>query len=101
MHAAPPPTQPQHPHPTPHTHPQGVQLEALYGSLLFGALVGWLALASGVAHVGLAYTLAHNWRQYRSLYYANCAVGFSGVLFALKVGRPERPLPLPAACPGA
>ena len=65
---------------------QGCQLEPDLGSLSFLALVGELLALSHVATVGLAAAAAKvlpelAGEQYRS----GCAIGFSAVLFALKV----------------
>lgn len=65
---------------------QGSQLEPRLGSAAYGALVAELALVSNALYMGLAALLARHapalgW----SLMHA-CAVGFSGVLFGMKVG---------------
>ncbi|KXZ53472.1 hypothetical protein GPECTOR_7g922 [Gonium pectorale] len=64
---------------------KGVQLERRYGHLLFGALVAELLAAAHLITVALAALLAANIPGYRYLYRDQCAVGFSAVLFGLKV----------------
>ncbi|KAG2444191.1 hypothetical protein HYH02_009129 [Chlamydomonas schloesseri] len=64
---------------------KGVQLEGRYGHWGFAALVAELLLLSHGATVLLAAALAELFPGYRYLYWDTCAVGFSAVLFALKV----------------
>ncbi|GFR40875.1 hypothetical protein Agub_g1526, partial [Astrephomene gubernaculifera] len=63
---------------------KGVRLERRYGSLRFAALVGELLLAAHGMTVLLAAVLAAQVPGYWYLM-ESCAVGFSAVLFALKV----------------
>jgi rhomboid domain-containing protein 1 len=64
---------------------KGVQLEARHGSLRFGLLMAWLAALSQGLYVAGAAALAAYIPEYGLLYARTCAIGFSGVLFALKV----------------
>lgn len=65
---------------------QGAQLEPDLGSLKFLGLVGELLLLSHIATVGLAAAAAKALPDLLgSQYYGSCAIGFSAVLFAMKV----------------
>lgn len=64
---------------------KGVLLERQYGSLGFLALVGELLILSHSLVVGGAYVMSCIFPEYGYLYKTTCAVGFSAVLFALKV----------------
>ena len=65
---------------------QGCQLEPDLGSLSFLALVGELLALSHVATVGLAAAAARVLPDLAGDQYHNsCAIGFSAVLFAMKV----------------
>ena len=65
---------------------QGSQLEPDLGSLSFLALVGELLVLSHTATVGLAAAAAKLLPDLAGQqYYSGCAIGFSAVLFALKV----------------
>ena len=75
---------------------KGSQLEPMYGSLGFLMLVVELGFTSNILYVGLAYLLRSSRRRvggvldlYSTIMdpqlWNNCAVGFSGILFALKV----------------
>lgn len=65
---------------------QGCQLEPDLGSISFLALVGELLALSHVATVGLAAAAAKLLPDLAGeQYYSGCAIGFSAVLFALKV----------------
>ena len=65
---------------------QGVQLEPDLGSLAFLALVGELLALSHVATVGLSAAAARVLPDLAGdQYHSSCAIGFSAVLFALKV----------------
>ncbi|CAL5224585.1 g7292 [Coccomyxa viridis] len=65
---------------------KGCQLEPDLGSLSFLALVGELLALSHVATVGLAAAAAKMLPDLAGdQYYSSCAIGFSAVLFALKV----------------
>ncbi len=69
-----------------HAWLQGAQLEPDLGSVRFLGLVGELLLLSHVATVGLAAAAAKALPDLAGAqYYSSCAVGFSAVLFALKV----------------
>ncbi|XP_023707420.1 rhomboid-related protein 4 [Cryptotermes secundus] len=62
---------------------KGRSLERRYGSTNFGFLLLMISVLTSVIYVGLGYTLTevlHN-----SYYMRSCAIGFSGVIFALKV----------------
>ncbi len=63
---------------------QGAQLEPALGSLTFLGLVG--ELLSHLATIGLAAAAANALPDWAGTqYYSSCAIGFSAVLFALKV----------------
>lgn len=65
---------------------QGAQLEPALGSLTFLGLVGELLLLSHLATVGLAAAAAKAFPDWAGAqFYSSCAIGFSAVLFALKV----------------
>ncbi|CAL8464708.1 g4243 [Coccomyxa elongata] len=65
---------------------KGAQLEPDLGSMRFLGLVGELLLLSHVATVGLAAAAAKVLPDLAGVqYYSSCAIGFSAVLFALKV----------------
>eukprot|EP00198_Chlamydomonas_reinhardtii_P004001 XP_001693337.1 predicted protein [Chlamydomonas reinhardtii] len=64
---------------------KGAQLESRYGHWGFAALVAELLLLSHGLTALLAAALAAGFPGYRYLYWDTCAVGFSAVLFALKV----------------
>jgi len=65
---------------------QGSQLEPDLGSLSFLALVGELLALSHITTVGLAAAAAKLLPDLAGeQYYSGCAIGFSAVLFALKV----------------
>jgi len=64
---------------------QGVVLEPALGSARFAVLVAELLLVSQLLLVLLARALAAVAPALAGSYYSACAVGFSGVLFALKV----------------
>lgn len=67
--------------------PQGVVLEPAIGSARFARLVVELLLVSQVLYTLIAAGLAEAYPAlFLGGYYSTCAVGFSGVLFALKVG---------------
>jgi hypothetical protein len=67
--------------------PQGVQLERALGSQGFALLLLELLVLSHGLVAGLAWTLPAYIPAYGYLYYDTCAIGFSAVIFALKVGR--------------
>ncbi|XP_038195713.1 rhomboid-related protein 4 isoform X2 [Arvicola amphibius] len=62
---------------------KGIKLERRLGSRWFGYIITTFSLLTGVVYLLLQFTLAEfmNEPDFRR----NCAVGFSGVLFALKV----------------
>jgi len=62
---------------------KGRSLESRYGSKKFLILLSLLTLASSGIYVGLAYMATEITHDY--FYMRQCAIGFSGVLFALKV----------------
>ncbi|CAL4125067.1 unnamed protein product, partial [Meganyctiphanes norvegica] len=62
---------------------KGRSLEARYGSKKFVILLCVLILASSSIYIGLAYIATEVTKDY--YYMSQCAIGFSGVLFALKV----------------
>lgn len=62
---------------------KGRTLERLFGSVKFFILLVVLTLAEGLTYVGLAYAASQYFESYS--YMRECAVGFSGVIFALKV----------------
>ena len=73
---------------------KGSQLEPLYGSVKFALLIGELILTSGLMYIGCALVLHQQWyAPTMSLSFLmgsrnlmnTCAVGFSAVLFGLKV----------------
>lgn len=62
---------------------KAVTLERHFGSAYFAYMVGVFSVATGVLYLAIHYFLAEfldQWSQIQS-----CAVGFSGVIFALKV----------------
>ncbi|XP_015591364.1 rhomboid-related protein 4 [Cephus cinctus] len=62
---------------------KGSYLEPMYGTTNFALLVGILSLACSAMYVSLGYILMQITEDYA--YYTACAIGFSAVLFALKV----------------
>ena len=64
---------------------QGGQLEPRMGSLPFLRLCTELALVSNTLYVALALALSSHWPLLGRAVMNQCAVGFSGVLFGLKV----------------
>jgi len=56
------------------------------GSLAFARLIAELVLTSNALYCGLALLLASHWPALGWPLMRACAVGFSGVLFGLKVG---------------
>lgn len=64
---------------------KGVLLERRFGSVRFAALLGELLLLSHGLFVGLAAAAAYYVPEYAHLYFSNCAIGISAVLFGLKV----------------
>ena len=62
---------------------KGVNLERRYGSLAFLAILILMIGLTGLVYVGLCATIAKNLKDLS--YLRQCAVGFSGVLFAMKV----------------
>ncbi|XP_074860595.1 rhomboid-related protein 4 [Carettochelys insculpta] len=62
---------------------KGIKLEHKLGSILFGYIIAVFSVLVGIVYVVLEFTLAELLSD--PLYKMNCAVGFSGVLFALKV----------------
>uniref|UniRef100_K7G0W9 Rhomboid domain containing 1 n=1 Tax=Pelodiscus sinensis TaxID=13735 RepID=K7G0W9_PELSI len=62
---------------------KGIKLERKLGSLFFGYIIAVFSVLIGIVYMVLEFALAGllNDPSYR----VNCAVGFSGVLFALKV----------------
>ncbi|GAB4816364.1 hypothetical protein N2152v2_003410 [Parachlorella kessleri] len=64
---------------------KGGQLEPRLGSLPFLRLCAELALVSNTLYVALAAALAAHWPLLGRAVMNQCAVGFSGVLFGLKV----------------
>uniref|UniRef100_A0A8D0H104 Rhomboid-related protein 4 n=1 Tax=Sphenodon punctatus TaxID=8508 RepID=A0A8D0H104_SPHPU len=62
---------------------KGIKLEKRLGSVLFGTIIAVFSLLVGVAYMMLEIMLAELLSD--PSYKMNCAVGFSGVLFALKV----------------
>eukprot|EP00884_Botryococcus_braunii_P014510 jgi/Botrbrau1/2305/Bobra.101_2s0126.1 len=64
---------------------KGAQLEPAMGSLPYAGLVAELLLLSNGIQVLSALALAKAWPSMAAIYYRRCTVGFSGVLFALKV----------------
>eukprot|EP01083_Nonionella_stella_P258443 883384_1 len=63
---------------------KGRQLEPRMGIVRFLWAIFILAISSNVLYIGIAYILAHEF-DYPGPYYHQCAVGFSAVLFGLKV----------------
>lgn len=62
---------------------KGGYLEPKYYSINFGILIGILSLGCSTMYVGLSYGLMQMTADWS--YYTTCAIGFSAVLFALKV----------------
>ncbi|KAH9364956.1 hypothetical protein HPB48_012966 [Haemaphysalis longicornis] len=62
---------------------KAIQLENDMGSAKFGYVLALLLVLCGVIEVGLAFILS--WASGNSKYIQECGVGFSGVIFALKV----------------
>lgn len=62
---------------------KGSFLENMYGTTNFAFLVGLLSLGCSSMYVALGYALTQITEDYS--YYTTCAIGFSAVLFALKV----------------
>lgn len=62
---------------------KGSYLEPMYGTANFALLVGLLSLGCSSMYVFLGYALTQITTDYA--YYTSCAIGFSAVLFALKV----------------
>ena len=62
---------------------KGSYLEPMYGTINFAILVGMFSLGCSAMYVGLGYALTQITEDYS--YYTSCAIGFSAVLFALKV----------------
>lgn len=62
---------------------KGSYLEPMYGTMNFGILVGFLSGACSAMYVALGWTLTQITEDYS--YFTACAIGFSAVLFALKV----------------
>ncbi|KAK0085320.1 hypothetical protein PV325_005430 [Microctonus aethiopoides] len=62
---------------------KGAYLERMYGSVNFGILIGVISLGCSALYVGLSWILTQLTADYS--YYTTCAIGFSAVLFALKV----------------
>ena len=65
---------------------QGATLEPALGSGRYALLLGELLILSQTLLVLLARSVAAAAPVFAASYYSVCAVGFSGVLFALKVG---------------
>eukprot|EP00879_Flechtneria_rotunda_P020493 GHRR01021561.1.p1 GENE.GHRR01021561.1~~GHRR01021561.1.p1 ORF type:complete len:250 (+),score=99.52 GHRR01021561.1:583-1332(+) len=64
---------------------KGVQLEHRYGSGAFALLLAELLVLSHSMFVALAVLAAEYVPEFGYLYLSNCAIGFSAVLFGLKV----------------
>lgn len=62
---------------------KGSYLEPMYGTSNFAILIGILSVGCSTMYVTLGYALTQCTEDYA--YYTACAVGFSAVLFALKV----------------
>ena len=62
---------------------KGSYLEPMYGTVNFSILLGLLSIGCGLMYVGLGYALTQITEDYG--YFTACAIGFSAVLFALKV----------------
>ena len=62
---------------------KGSYLEPMYGTINFVILLAVLSLGCSAVYTFLGYTLMHLTGDYG--YYTQCAIGFSAVLFALKV----------------
>ncbi|KZC05983.1 PREDICTED: rhomboid-related protein 4-like [Dufourea novaeangliae] len=62
---------------------KGSYLEPMYGTMNFTFLLGILTLGCSAMYAFLAYALTQLTGDYS--YYTQCAIGFSAVLFALKV----------------
>uniref|UniRef100_A0A0P4WCV6 Peptidase S54 rhomboid domain-containing protein n=1 Tax=Scylla olivacea TaxID=85551 RepID=A0A0P4WCV6_SCYOL len=62
---------------------KGKTLERLFGSVKFFILLVVFTLATSLTYVGLAWAATEYFKSYS--YMRECAVGFSGVIFALKV----------------
>ncbi|XP_014230731.1 rhomboid-related protein 4-like [Trichogramma pretiosum] len=62
---------------------KGSSLEPIYGSLNFALLLGLFAVGCGSMYVCLGYALTKLTNNY--FHYHVCAIGFSAILFALKV----------------
>ncbi|XP_043348087.1 rhomboid-related protein 4 isoform X2 [Dermochelys coriacea] len=62
---------------------KGIKLERKLGSILFGYIIAVFSVLIGIVYIVLEYALAGLLND--PSYKMNCAVGFSGVLFALKV----------------
>jgi rhomboid domain-containing protein 1 len=61
----------------------GIYLEKRFGSLKFFIILATFTLSTGLTYVGLQFLLANLYEDRDHMY--SCAVGFSGVIFALKV----------------
>lgn len=62
---------------------KGSYLEPMYGTMNFLTLLAFLSLGCSAMYVGLGYAFMQLTGDYG--YYTQCAIGFSAVLFALKV----------------
>ncbi|XP_053976389.1 rhomboid-related protein 4-like [Hylaeus anthracinus] len=62
---------------------KGAYLEPMYGTMNFAFLLGILSLGCSAMYTCLGYSLTQLTGDYG--YYTQCAIGFSAVLFALKV----------------
>lgn len=62
---------------------KGSYLEPMYGTANFAMLLGILSVGCSSMYVLLGYLLTQVTEDYS--YFTSCAIGFSGVLFALKV----------------
>ncbi|XP_014211687.1 rhomboid-related protein 4-like isoform X1 [Copidosoma floridanum] len=62
---------------------KGSYLEPMYGTANFAALIGLLSVGCSAMYVLLGYVLTQVTEDYA--YFTTCAIGFSAVLFALKV----------------
>ncbi|XP_074820004.1 rhomboid-related protein 4 isoform X3 [Natator depressus] len=62
---------------------KGIKLERKLGSILFGYIIAVFSVLIGIVYMVLEFALAGLLND--PSYKMNCAVGFSGVLFALKV----------------
>ena len=62
---------------------KGSYLEPMYGTLNFAILIGLLSAGCSAMYVGISYGLMQITGDWS--YFTTCAIGFSAVLFALKV----------------